>query len=296
LKASRITAVLIILLAAVVAVGGCGRPTAPAGGKMVVAASITPLADFCRQVGGKYVDVRLLIPANASPHTYQIAPDQMDAISQARVLVLNGVSLEYWADKTIDAAGNPRLITIRTAKGLPILGSTDAHEPGGNPHVWLNPVYAVHQVIAIRDAFAKADPAHKAAYFANSRAYIARLNKLDRDIRREVSTFRSKQFVAFHPAWVYFAREYGLTQAAVIEQSPGREPSPAELNRVIRAVRAIHAKAIFAEPQFSTKAADVIAEEAGAKVLLLDPLGRPPATSYISMMRRNLAQMARALK
>jgi len=169
-------------------------------------------------------------------------------------------------------------------------------EQGGNPHVWLSPPDAIHQVEAIRDALIRADPAGAAAYRANAAHYVAELRALDTETRDTVATFRTRAFIAFHPAWAYFARDYGLEQAAVIERAPGREPSPAEIAGVIRTARAIGAKAIFAEPEFPTKAAQVIADETGAKVLLLDTLGRGPSYSYLDTMRYNLAQMARALR
>ncbi len=260
-----------------------------------VAASILPLADFARQVGGERVAVETLVPPGASPHTYEPTPAQLRLLSRARVLVLNGVGLEFWADKLISAARNPRLIVVRTAAGLPILAS-DPDEPGGNPHVWLSPLGAIHQVEAIRDALIRADPAGADGYRANAERYVGRLRALDQEIRATVATFRTRKFIVYHPAWAYFARDYGLEQAAVIERSPGQEPSPAEVAAIIRTARAIGAKAIFAEPQFSTKAARVIAEESGAQVLLLDPLGRPPTYRYLDTMRYDLAQMRKALQ
>jgi zinc transport system substrate-binding protein len=288
----------------VLAAGHAGRPgrsaETPAARRqpsppLVVAASILPLADFARQVGGDRVTVEVLVPPGASPHTYEPTPAQLVLLSRARVLVLNGVGLEFWADKALGAAHNPRLIVVRTAEGLPILAGAAA-EPGGNPHVWLSPRGAIHQVAAIRDGLVRADPAGAESYRANAERYIAQLGALDAEIRDTVATFGSRRFVAFHPAWVYFARDYGLEQAAVIEAAPGREPSPAEIAGIIRTARAIGAKAIFAEREFPTKAARVIADEAGAKVLLLDTLGRGPSYSYLDTMRYNLAQMVRALR
>ena len=260
-----------------------------------VAASILPLADFARQVGGERVQVETLVPPGASPHTYEPTPAQLKLLSHARVLVLNGVGLEFWADKLISAAGNPDMIVVRTAAGLPILAG-DPDEPSGNPHVWLSPLGAIHQVEAIRDALIRADPAGADVYRANAERYVGRLRALDQEIRAAVATFRTRKFIVYHPAWAYFARDYGLEQAAVIERSPGQEPSPAEVAAIIRTARAIGAKAIFAEPQFSTKAARVIAEESGAQVLLLDPLGRPPGYRYLDTMRYDLAQMRKALQ
>lgn len=291
--ANRVT--LMLMAAAVLTAGGCGSKKQALEGRMLVVASIAPLADFARQVGSKHVEVYLMVPSSASPHTYQITPGQMDAVSQARVLVLNGVGLEYWAKKVVDAAGNPHLAVVRTAEGLPIIGSEDEHEPGGNPHVWLDPIYAVHQVEAIRDAFVKTDPANAAAYRANAAKYVAKLRALDGKTRSRVKQFRSRRFIAFHPAWVYFARRYGLEQAAVIEEWPGKEPSPSKIKEIVQTAKRLKARAIFAEPQLSPKAAQVVAEEAGAKVLILNPLGGPSG-GYIETMLDNVAQMEKALK
>ena len=261
----------------------------------MVAASILPLADFARQVGGERVEVETLVPPGASPHTYELTPAQLILISRARVLVLNGVGLEFWADKLIAAARNPKLIVVRTAEGLNILAG-DADEAGGNPHVWLSPVNAIHQVEMIRDALIRADPAGTETYRTNAARYSDELRELDRQIRASVADFTQRKFITFHAAWAYFARDYGLEQAAVIERAPGREPSPAEIAGIIRTAKDIGAKAIFAEPQFSPKAARVIAEESGAQVLLLNALGQPPSYSYLDLMHYNLAQMSKALR
>lgn len=289
--AAFISAGLVIVLLA-----GCGKPAGNASGKMLVAASIAPLADFCKQVGGDWVKVEMLVPPGASPHTYQPQPDQMRMLSEASVLVLNGIGIEFWASNVIDAASNPKLIVVRTADGLKILDTTDPGEKYGNPHVWLDPICAIRQVEAIRDAFIKADPKHASDYQRNARDYTSKLRNLDTDIRAQVAAFKSKSFIAFHPAWAYFAKRYGLTQAALIEQSPGKEPSPEDIAAVVQTAKRLHAKAVFAEPQFSPKAAQVIAEEAGAKVLELNPLGKPPSYSYIETMRDNLRVLAEALK
>lgn len=288
--------VLLCIPLALAMAAGCGRKDEAVSDKLPVVASIAPLADFARQVGGDLVRVDMIIPPGASPHTYQFRPDQMKALSAAAVLVLNGIGLEYWADKAIDAAANPKLVVVRTADGIPVLDSGGDEHPGGNPHVWLDPVLAVRQVEAIRDAFIKADPPNSGTYRTNAARYIAELKRLDAQIRRSVKGFRQKRFIAFHPAWSYFVRRYGLVQAAVIEDFPGKEPDPARIRQVVQIARRLKARAVFAEPQFSPRAAQVIAEEAGAKVVMLDPLGRPPDYSYLTTMRGNLSQMESALK
>lgn len=292
----RYAAAIAVLILAVV-LAGCGRSVRKPGGKMLVAASIAPLANWSKEVGGDLVEVQLLVPPGSNPHVYQPEPAQMSFLSDASVLVLNGLNLEFWADKAVAAVGNPKMIVVRTANGLKTLdAASDPDSPGGNPHVWVDPINAIHQVNAIRDAFIKADPRHKAQYAANADRYVAKLRQLDRDIRAEVKTFTNKQFIAFHPSWVYFAHEYGLVQATTIEKAPGRELSAAEMQAIVDTAKRIHAKAVFAEAQTSPKATEVVAREVGAKVLILDPLGKPPDYDYIETMRYDLGQMAKALK
>jgi ABC-type Zn uptake system ZnuABC Zn-binding protein ZnuA len=279
------------------AMSGCNRAPekAPAGGRILALASILPLADFARQVGGDRVTVEALVPPGASPHTYELLPSQLRSVSHARLLVLNGVGLEFWADRVIAAADNPDLLVVRTSEGLALIAG-DPDEPGGNPHVWLSPRCAMHQVRMIRDGLIRTDPSGTAVYEANARNYIHQLSLLDDEVRAQVATFSSRRFIAFHAAWAYLARDYGLDEAGVIEHRPGQEPSPEEIAAIVRSVRSIRARAIFAEPQFSPKAAEAIAEETGTQVLFLNPLGSPPDYDYLDMMRANLKVMAQALK
>lgn len=288
------TAAVAILALAMFA---CSRAPqeAPAGVRILAMASILPLADFTREVGGDRVAVEALVPPGASPHTYELLPSQLRLLNRARLLVLNGVGLEFWADRVIAAADNPNLLVVRTSDGLSIIEG-DPDEPGGNPHVWLSPRCAMHQVRMIRDGLIKADPAGTAAYEANARSYFHQLNLLDEEIREQVATFSSRRFIAFHAAWAYLARDYGLDEAGVIEHRPGQEPSPEEIASIVKTVRSIRARAIFAEPQFSPRAAQAIAEETGTHVLFLNPLGSPPEYRYLEMMRANLKVMAEALK
>jgi zinc transport system substrate-binding protein len=290
-----------------------GLRTGPGADKVKVAVSIAPLADLAQQVGGEYVIVTTLVPLAASPHTYEPTPAQVKEVAEANVLALIGLEFEFWAEDVIESAANPDLIVVYTSEGIEIIHDEHEHEQEGhevgNPHIWLDPLSAMVQVGHIRDALIEADPAHKAEYEANAEAYLAQLEALDEEISAQVATWSHREFIAFHPSWVYFAQRYGLTQAAVIERTPGKEPSPAELAEIIETARRIGARAIFAEPQFSPKAAETIAAESGTQVLFLNPLGgalrqaqdealrqAQEPTSYLEMMRYNVAQMGKALK
>jgi zinc transport system substrate-binding protein len=291
--------VLFLLVAVTFFPGGCGGTPIPGADRIKVAVSIAPLADLAQQVGGEHVTVTTLVPPAASPHTYEPTPAQVREVAEADVLALIGLGFEFWAEDVIGSAANPDLIVVRTSEGIEVIHDEHEHEEHetGNPHVWLNPRNAMVQVRHLGDALVEADPAHQAEYEANAEATLAQLEALDEEIAAQVATWSSREFIAFHPSWIYFAQRYGLTQAAVIERTPGREPSPAELAEIIETARRIGAKAIFAEPQFSPKAAETIAAESGAQVLFLNPLGEAEGpTSYLEMMRYNVAQMGKAMK
>jgi zinc transport system substrate-binding protein len=315
--------VLFTLVLVILSLGGCGGTpapstefilseveglrTGPGADKIKVAVSVAPLADLAQQVGGEHVTVTTLVPPAASPHTYEPTPAQVKEVAEANVLALIGLGFEFWAEDLIGSAANPDLIVVHTSEGIEVIHDEHEHEEHeiGNPHVWLNPRNAMVQVRHLRDALIEADPAHQAGYEANAQAYLAQLEALDEEIASQVTTWSHREFIAFHPSWVYFAQRYGLMQAAVIERTPGREPSPAELAEIIETARRIGARAIFAEPQFSPKAAETIAAESGVQVLFLNPLGgalrqaqdeAEGPTSYLEMMRYNVAQMGKALK
>lgn len=269
-----------------------------AGGKLRVVASIAPLADFAREVGKDKVDVLLLLPPGASPHTYEPVPKKVRDISKAKIFIKIGAGLEFWAERLIAATARG-ITTVTCSEGIQLLkGEDHGHAPSSvNPHIWLDPVISMKIVDKISSAFAAADPANTVFYRKNAAAYVSRLAGLDRDIARTVKTFRTREFVTFHPAWNYFAKRYGLKVQGVIEEAPGREPTPKHIQRILDTVRKMDAKVIFAEPQLSPRTAEVLAREAGARVLILDPIGGEKGReTYIALMKYNLAVMGSVMR
>ena len=292
----------LLLITAAWLAAGCGkggareRPPAarPASGKTVAMASIAPLAYFTQRVGGDRVEVHMLVPPASNPETFEPKPADLVALSAARVLVLNGVNLEYWASGMVDAAHNPDLKVVTTADGLTLLRG-DEHGEAGNPHVWVDPIDAIHQVEKIRDALIEVDPQGADSYRASAEALIKDLQALDAEIRSTVATFSTRSFATQHATWDYFAKRYGLTQAAVIETKPGMEPSPRDIEGIVNTIKAKHINAVFAEPQLSPRAAQAVASEAHIKLLMLNSMGLPPDYDYLKTMRDNLAKMKEGL-
>ncbi len=296
----RVLLVAVVLMAVLGAVG-CSQQTS--SDKLTVVTTIFPLADFVKNVAGDKVDVVTLLRAGDSPHTYEPSSRDMKAVARATILVVNGAGLDFWVER-LKAAASDNLVVVDTSaalaeEGLLLSGGDHDDEGGVNPHYWLDPVLAQKQVETIASALAAADPDNRDFYLENTADYVSQLHSLDEEIKGVTQSFSSREFITFHPAWTYFAKRYELVEAAVIEEAPGKEPTSKEQMWIIDLVKELNVKAIFAEPQFSTKAADTIADGSGAKVLLLDPIGGgdlPGRDSYIALMRYNVGQMAEAMK
>ena len=266
-----------------------------------VVASISPIGDMVREVGGDRVAVRVLLPPGASPHVFEPTTGTANDISQARLFFGVGAGLDFWAEKLVRASRETIRI-ILLSEGMKLLHEEEDHDHGhghetANPHVWLDPLLAMEMVRKIEKTLQETDPQGGYTYHVRSAEYIAKLQALDAEIRKNVSTFTIKSFVSFHPAWDYFALRYGLKSVGVIEESPGKEPSPQRLQAIVKAIRHYHIRAVFAEPQLNPKTAEVIAHEAGVKVIMLDPEGGLPGReTYLGLMKYNLARLKEAMQ
>jgi zinc/manganese transport system substrate-binding protein/manganese/iron transport system substrate-binding protein len=299
---------LIAVLAVALLVGVARlRPAAaqPAAQGPRVVASTSVFADMVKQVGGDRLgSVRSIVPAGVDVEDYEPTPDDLQAVAQANLLVMNGLSLDRWVPKLVQAA-NPSIGTLVLSDGLPVLGvgSSDDQDiaQNGNPHFWLDPQYAKVYVGKIHDQLVSIDPDGAATYDANTAAYLGQLDELDGWIQRQVATIPvdNRKLVTFHEAYPYFAARYGFQSIGVITPSPGQDPSAGELAELVDKVKAAHVKAVFSEAQFSPKLAQTLAQEAGVQQVVTDlyndSLGDPPADSYIGMLRYDVSRMVQAL-
>jgi zinc transport system substrate-binding protein len=293
-----------------------------AADKIPMVASIVPLGDFCTKIGGERVEVTVLIPPGASPHIFEPTPQAVAQAVQAKVFVYVGAGLDPWAVRVIATKEAQSQQVVEAVAGLSLAADSDLrhHEEAksaaagdhvaetaenhehsharGNPHVWLDPVWARDICRRIAAALMRADPAHREVYEANLSRYLKALDDLHLEIARRAAAWRLKEYVSFHPSFTYFAKRYGLKEAGVIEVAPGREPTPGHIRKIVEAIRKYQVRVVFAEPQLNPRMAQIIAKEAGAKVLMLDPLGgRPPyGNDYIEMMRHNLEVMEQAMQ
>ena len=273
-----------------------------------VVTSNTVLADLVANVGGDTVQVRALAPAGTDPHTFQPTPESIRLLSQARVAFFNGAGLEEWWDKTIRSVKKPDVPVIELSKGLATIKRPGhshgghSHAEGQDPHVWLDPILVKAYVDKIRDGLSQVDPTNAGAYTERAQAYKAKLDELDAWIRTEVGKIPAarRKIVTFHNAFQYFANRYGLAVKGFIVASPGKEPSAKALAELVRRIKQEQIPAVFAEADFNSKMLEVLARDAGVKIVtnLYDGSlsSGPPADTYLNMMRHNVTQMVNALR
>ncbi len=279
-------------------------PVASADDRLRVFVSILPQKYFVEQIGGDHVDVSVMTPPGADPHTYEPKPRQMVALAGAKVYFAVGVSFEtVWLEKI--AAANPGMRIVHTDAGIKKIPMTsddahgehrhgedhDHHHTAADPHVWTAPPLVKIMAGTIQTALSEIDPAHGKIYKANLKAFFSEIDKIDQEFNDLFSKDKNGiSFMVFHPSWGYFAHCYGLNQIPV--EIEGKDPKPAQFQSLIEEARTRGIKVIFVQPQFSTRSAETVAQAIGGQVVIADPL----AYDWADNLRRQALQFKAALK
>ncbi len=261
---------------------------------MSVVTTFSTLNSLVEGVGGRYVSVQNLVPVGASPEDYQPAPQDIATLSKAQLVVQNGLGIEAWLQQTIQNSGNRNMRIVVLSDALPHIDH--------NPHLWMDPVLATAYVGRIRDTLDSIDPAHKAEFTSNARAYDARLAALQTFITKRIDTIppNRRAMIIFHNAFDYYNRRFGIRTVGVIELSPGQDPNPQYIAHLVDLARRYNVRAVFSEPEYSPKLAQTLAKSAGIHVvtdLYDDSIGNDPRVhDYISMLTYDTNVIVQALK
>lgn len=299
---SPVTAAVLLLGLLVAGCGPGASPSATTQATLPVVTTITVFGDLIKQVGGEHVTVTSLVPAGSDVHTYEAKPADLQAVTAAKLIVMNGLHLDEWLKDAMTDAAAADTPLVELAEGLDGVELLPGEEPGeANPHLWMAVPNAIRYVDRIEAALKGADPDNAAAYASNATAYRDRLIALDASVRQRIDAIpvASRKIVMYHDAFPYFAREYGLDVVGVAVDAPGQEPSAGEIAALIDAIKAAGVKAIFSEDQFPTALVDQIAAETDATVvaeLYDDSLGDPPITTYEAMIEWDVDQLVDALQ
>ena len=260
------------LLIALLLLGACGHRQRTAVPTLTV--TIEPLRYFTEAIAGPRYHVVSMVPEGNSPETYDPTPQQLVNLSQSTAYFQVGyIGFEQsWTDRL--KANNPRLPFFDTSEGIELIRETKAHHGhthigGVEPHVWNSPKNALLMTDNICTALSTLDAAHADEYRARTDSLQHLIRQTDEELRTLLSG-TGESFLIYHPALSYFARDYGLHQISIEEN--GKEPSPAQLQQLIRLCQEKNIQVIFVQQEFDLRNAQLIARELGVEVIPINPL------------------------
>jgi zinc/manganese transport system substrate-binding protein len=270
-----------------------------------VVASFSILGDLARNVGGDRIELATLVGPNADAHVYSPTPADVKKLADAKLVIVNGLGFEGWIGRLTAAAGG-KPVTVVASHGVTprTLPSEQGHghaNAAGDPHAWQSVANAKLYVANIRDGLSKTDPAGQATYQANAKAYLEKLDALDRELREAVARIPAdrRRLIAMHDAFGYFSDAYGIAfiPAAISTESA---PSAGGVAKIISQAKKQKIPAVFLENIADPRLMQRIARETGAKIggtLYSDALSEAggPAPTYIELMRHNMRELSKTL-
>lgn len=281
------------------ACGANGANSKAGEARLTVVTSFFPVYIATVNIAGNVPGVEVVNmtePQTGCLHDYQLTADDMKTLEAADVFVVNGANMEAFLDDVIKTREGLKI--IEASAGIPLVKDQSGED---NAHVWVSVTNAIAQADNIAAGLMQADPANKGKYEANAEAYKQKLTALRGKMHAALDSLPNRDIVTMHEAFTYFASEFNLNVVGVIEREPGADPTPRELEDLVGTVKRLGIKALFAEPQYSERAAETIARETGAKVYALDPCvtgdARPEnAGAYITAMENNMKILQEALQ
>jgi zinc/manganese transport system substrate-binding protein len=281
---------------------------APAAGqeRIKAVATFSILGDLVRNIGGERVEVAAIVGPNADAHAFSPSPADAKLLGAARVVVVNGLGYEGWIARLVKASGT-KAPTVVASAGVKPRKMADAHGHGhgraaSDPHAWQSIANVKVYVANIRDGLRAADPGGAAAYEAGAKAYLTKLDELEREVRAAIEKIPvdRRKVITTHDSFGYFAEAYGVEFIAPGGVSTEAEASAKDVAKIIAQVRRQNIPAVFLENIADPRLMQQIARETGARIggtLHSDALSddKGPAPTYIDMMRSNLRELAKAL-
>ncbi|MTI61522.1 MAG: ABC transporter substrate-binding protein [Firmicutes bacterium] len=278
-KIARIFVLLFIV--GIIFVSGTACQVSGESDKLSVAVSIVPEATFVKAVAGELLDVVTMIPPGNSPANYSPSPKELTKFSDSRIYFVMGVPADLTNILAKAEAINPDIKVVKLfAEVNEVYPDREFSLGKRDPHIWLSPKRAKVMVRIIARELAEIDEKNRDVYQKNAGEYINKLNELDKEISNSLSKLKNKTFIVYHPAFGYFADDYGLEMLAIEEE--GKEATPRRVQKIIDLAKKENIKAIFYQAEIDSRQSQAIAEEIGGKTIQVDPL----AADYIKNLQK----------
>ncbi|MBP1616733.1 MAG: znuA [Bacteroidetes bacterium] len=244
-----------------------------------ISVSIEPQRYFAEKIVGDKFKVKTLVPNGSSPESFDPAPSQMVDLGKSRAYFMIGLFAFEKVRASNLSESNPEMLLVDCSKNLICMehgheGHSHAHDghshQGSDPHIWNSPETALVVAKNILQGVTQIDPANKNFYEANYKKLEKEIYETDSIVKQKLVNLKTRQFIIYHPALSYFAKEYGLEQYTVEFQ--GKAPSPSQMVELVNESKTKGIKTVFVQPEFDRKNAEVLAKEIGAHVVEINPL------------------------
>jgi zinc/manganese transport system substrate-binding protein len=251
----------------------------PASAKIKIAASINDLASIASYVGGDEVEVFAIAKASANPHFVEVLPSYMIKVSRVAVYLRAGLALDPWADAILEGSRNSKVDVVDCSAGVQVLdkpaGKVDASmgdvHPQGNPHYWLDPANGSVIAERVKEALAKADPAHAALFDANAKRFKEECARKSADWKAAMAPLAGAAVVTYHSSWAYFAKAYGLRIVGYVEPFPGIPPTARHLQELVDRIQSDKARILIQEPYYGDADPKFLERKTGIKTFRFTP-------------------------
>lgn len=259
--------------------------------KIKIFASFYPIYDFIKKIGNEAIDVSTIVPSGIEPHDFEPTPKQVVELQNADLIFINGAGFEKWIEKI----GNDHVVDLSKRLAVENVGDMP------NPHVWLDPLMVKNMSQVILDVLISKDPQNAKYYKTNFEHFNTNLNKLDSDIAGNLTNCKHDDFIAFHNAFGYFSKRYGLNQHSIEGLIPEADINPQKVTDTIKLAKQLGINIIFSEENMDPRLSNTIANEINGQVLVLNPVevitedDQEKGKDYFSTMYENLNNLKIAL-
>lgn len=255
-----------------------------------IAATIFPIYDITKNIAGDEIEVTLILPPGASPHTYEPTPSDIKSLTDVEVVYTIGYGFDNWAD-LISESTNAEIITLDS--GIELKKAHDNERGNVDPHYWLTITNAQQIAMSITIDLSRRYPTNANAFAQNLAQYSQKLAATDEDIKTLLSQKQNKNLITMHDAWYYFADEYGQNIAGTFEPTAGREPTPQYLIELTNAIQSAGVTTLYSEPQLDNSPLESFIKDNKLTLKILDPIGGVgDRQSYIELMLYNAKTIA----
>lgn len=278
----------------------CSQQPSTVPNKISVVVTLYPWQFLAEQIGGDYVQVTNITPPGSEPHDFAPLPQDLMAVYGSDIFIMNGAGIEPWADSLVEAdfTASQHSILEMTADINLLAAELDGEF---DPHIWLDPVLMQGKAETLRDTLSQLDPEHTADYDRNAQAVIANLKALDNSFIDGLAQCEQDTIIVSHEAFAYLGKRYHFSVQPILGINPNATPSARTLADLSNLANTKSIDTIFFEALVSPDIAETLANEVGARTLVLNPLEGLTAEqamageNYISIMQNNLANLQVAL-